>query len=380
MKKNINFIIFLFIIFIVLVQCVKPKPILIGFSGEITGRSSEIGVAARDGAILAVEEINKKGGINGKPLNLIIKDDKSIPDVAKQVDMELINEGVCAIIGHITSSQTLSSFDLINEKKMIMLTPTSGAIELTGKKDYLFKMLSGGKFYSRGFAMHVINFSRINEMICVYDTKNLSFSNTFLNGFKEEFIKSGGKIIKEYSFASGETDLKLLVEKIIIENPKSKGILFISSALDTALLAQYMRLKNSEIRLFSSTWALTEVLIQKGGKAVENLEIASVSHPDLDSKNFKDFNNMYKTRYKNNPSFPAIFSYESALILAEALKKTNGSTDGLTKALLSINNFNGIQGKISFDEYGDAMRELYIARIENNLYKIINTIKINKNN
>ena len=78
----------------------KP-PVKLGFVGGLTGKLSDMGTAVRNGVILAVEEANKEGGINGRQIVLITRDDKNDPEIALAVDRELINEGVVAIIGHI---------------------------------------------------------------------------------------------------------------------------------------------------------------------------------------------------------------------------------------------------------------------------------------
>jgi branched-chain amino acid transport system substrate-binding protein len=78
----------------------------IGFVGGLTGKSSDLGIQGRNSVMLAVEEINSQGGINGRPLQLITKDDKQDPQTALKVDRELIDEGVITIIGHMTSTMS----------------------------------------------------------------------------------------------------------------------------------------------------------------------------------------------------------------------------------------------------------------------------------
>ncbi|MBW1797231.1 MAG: ABC transporter substrate-binding protein, partial [Deltaproteobacteria bacterium] len=95
--------------------CENKKPVKVGFVGGLTGRLSYLGTAGRNGVILAVEEINEAGGINGRPVELITRDDGHDPKVAVKVDRELIGEGVVAIIGHMTSSMSMAALPLINK-------------------------------------------------------------------------------------------------------------------------------------------------------------------------------------------------------------------------------------------------------------------------
>jgi branched-chain amino acid transport system substrate-binding protein len=76
-----------------MIGCEKKKePIKVGFVGGLTGRLSDLGSGGRNGVMLAVEEINNAGGISGRPVELITKDDKQDPEVAVKVDKELIDE------------------------------------------------------------------------------------------------------------------------------------------------------------------------------------------------------------------------------------------------------------------------------------------------
>ena len=74
--------------------CENTQPIKVGFVGGLTGRHSDLGITGRDGVIFAVEEINRAGGLNGRSVVLVIRDDKQDPEVARQVDKELIEENV----------------------------------------------------------------------------------------------------------------------------------------------------------------------------------------------------------------------------------------------------------------------------------------------
>lgn len=118
-------VLMIFLLLLALSACSDSSPILIGFSGQLTGKIADIGVPARNGVQLAVETINAAGGINGRKLKLIIKDDGNTPEQAIRVDQELINAGVIAVIGHFTSTQTMAALPLFNKNKVVLLSPTT---------------------------------------------------------------------------------------------------------------------------------------------------------------------------------------------------------------------------------------------------------------
>ena len=89
--------------------CARNEPFIVGFSGCLTGKFSDLGTSARDGVILAVERFNETGGLQGKRIELIIRDDRNDPVTALAADKELVENGARVIIGHMTSGITLSA-------------------------------------------------------------------------------------------------------------------------------------------------------------------------------------------------------------------------------------------------------------------------------
>ena len=79
--------------------CSQPKPVKIGFAGGLTGRLADLGTGGRDGALLATEDLNAAGGIKGARVELLVRDDKSDVQTALEVDRELLDAGVVAIVG-----------------------------------------------------------------------------------------------------------------------------------------------------------------------------------------------------------------------------------------------------------------------------------------
>ena len=110
-----------------LLNFLNKAPILIGVSVDLSGPSSDLGIALRNGAQLAMEEINNSGGINGREIQLVIKDDQGDPNTALQADQDLIDQEVVAIVGHSTSQQTASVLDLINQNDVLLIGPAASS-------------------------------------------------------------------------------------------------------------------------------------------------------------------------------------------------------------------------------------------------------------
>ena len=117
---------------VVLTACLKKEPIQVGLAAEITGKHSEIGVFVRNGTELAFEEINAAGGVSGRKLALLVRDDLGTAEGARQADRELIRAGVVAIIGHATSQQTLHGREVTEGAQIVLISPTTSTPALDG--------------------------------------------------------------------------------------------------------------------------------------------------------------------------------------------------------------------------------------------------------
>jgi branched-chain amino acid transport system substrate-binding protein len=107
---GVGLIVLIAILIVVVRQYKEEKEsIKIGMAITLTGRPSTFGVHVRNGFILALEQINRSGGIDGRPIELIVKDDKANSAQAQRVDQELLDAGVVAIIGHSLSTPTVAS-------------------------------------------------------------------------------------------------------------------------------------------------------------------------------------------------------------------------------------------------------------------------------
>ena len=342
--------IFLLLIFSFnLIGCSNNKIIKIGFIAQLTGPNAELGVQARNGVILAAEEINDSGGINGRKIELIIYDDLGTEEGAIQGVNKLLDENVIAIIGHVTSSQTIHGLKISNEAKKIMISPTASTNSLSGIDDYFFRVVTSNEVQTKIFAQHVYNKRGHENLAVIYDRDNIGYTETYLNSFKSEYEAQGGIITDAIDFSSSEApDFSQFIDEL--KNKTPDALLIISNDFDAALIAQTARIKNWNVPLFSSSWAQTDTLIANGGEAVEGMEIEVVYPQNHNSNRYIDFKNKFSSRFGKNPSFSGSFGYEALNVLSKALSETNGKEDGLKSALLSIPEYSGLIDDFSFDE------------------------------
>ena len=218
-----------------LAGCQALQPVRIGMAVELTGRRSEVGVAARNGAELAVEAVNAAGGVDGRPLLLLVQDDQGEPNSAQQADRSLAEAGVVAIIGHITSAQTAAALEQIDELGLVLISPASSSSEFSGKDDLFFRLTSANEQVPVPLARHLFNTRLLRRAVVVYDLSNRSFTETWWTYFAQEFEALGGTC-QALPYTSGETDLRELVQEL--KGMAPQAVVWVASAVDTAIFLQ----------------------------------------------------------------------------------------------------------------------------------------------
>ena len=346
----------------VLAACSDSSPILIGFSGQLTGKISDIGVPARNGAQLAIETINSAGGINGRKLKLIAKDDGNTPEQALKVDQELINAGVVAVIGHFTSSQTMAALPLFNENKIVLLSPTASTPLLTGKKDYFFRTILDNSHQSIELAHYARSALDIKTAIALGDKDNQDYSIPFIESFRKTFENEGGKVYSVLTFSSkNQNEWDDVIREIMQWKPEA--LVLSCSAYDAVSIAQRIRASKLNTQILSGGWAYTNYLLYWGRRDVEGMYFVIDYTMDNPKSEFVKFWESYKHRFGSVPNFASSFAYEATMTLAHALKKTNGSAEGVAEALASSGPYTGLTSDYSLDAFGDVKRDLFIVTL-----------------
>lgn len=368
--KSKALIIIIFLLFIIDTGCSKPD-IKIGFAAGLTGRYSELGKSGMYGAMLAVDEINENGGINGRKLDLVIKDDKSDPKTSLDVDIELKESGCVAIVGHYISSVSSLTVPYVNNNDLLMISPTITTTNLSGRNDNFLRVAPDVSRQADGL-YELINSDRKINVGIFYSDENIAYSGDLKNVLVKKFNENG--MIKYYEIPFSKEKPLITKNTIDMINMNSfDSIVIIASADDTAILCQYLYQNKLIIDKYCSTWALTGDLISHGGKSVEGMK--GVNFVDYSSTNidYINFKNAYMKKYSIEPDFSSIYSYETIKILEKALMKSKAhSASEIKKTILAEGVFTGLQSEFSLDSFGDCERNLFVSKIVNSRLVAIN--------
>lgn len=236
----------------VLSACNRSEPsIRIGFVAGLSGKAADLGVAGRNGVQLAIEQQNARGGINGRQIELFVKDDEQNPAVAKRVIGELIEQNIELVVGPMTSSMAMVMMPQINAAKTILLSPTVTTTDLAGKDDNFLRVISVTSDYAAKSARYQYEKLGCRTIAAIYDSNNRSYTESWLNGFRAVFESLGGRMVLIKSFPSARDTVYLPLAKELLE-ARADAVLIISNAVDSANFCQQLRGLDPRIRIVMS--------------------------------------------------------------------------------------------------------------------------------
>lgn len=351
---------------LLLAACEPQRPLRIGFIGGLSDRNSDTGQAGLNGVQLAIEQANRAGGINGRLLELVVKDDAQKPEVAAQSARELLAAQVAAVIGPFTSSMAEVIVPILGDGGVFEVSPTITSMAFHGKDDNLFRINRTTRDNARDYARVLVG--RGQKRIAVaYDLRNRNFTESWLAEFRLAVQAENATIAVEVPYESGgDTDFGQLVASMLSAKPDS--LFFISGAVDVARLARASRLQAPKLPIGASEWAATEQLAKLGGDVVEGLLIVQNFDRDDNSPRFRNFADTFRQRFQRPPGYTAVAAYDAATVVIAALRARRPQ-ESLKAAALRAGPYQGLQQPIVFDANGDTQRQVYFTEIHQGVYR-----------
>lgn len=349
-----------------LTACSEPntplQPIRLGVIVDSSGASASLGISGRNGVQLAIEQHNARGGIQGRPIEMLPHDDGFDPQQAKQAAKVLIDSQVDAVLGPMTSVVAEALTPLFTDANILLMGITPLSPLLAGQDDMFFRPLGHQNPDARDIAHYLYKQLGISQVSLVIEQSNATFTTPWVNDFTRYFTEWGGQVSDPVTFQrTAQAQYAELANAVLM--PAPQAVVIVSSALDTAMLASHLRQKQPEIVLASPSWAAADALLEMGGQAVEGLITAQVFDVDDASPVFKTFRSQYQARFNQDVDTAAVTGYNAAQVLLQAIAARQPG-EHLKQTLLRIRRFDGLQQPIVFDEFGDTSNRIYLRVVK----------------
>lgn len=344
----------------------KADTIKVGANLEMTGGSASYGISSKNAIELAFKEINEKGGINGKQLELVVADNKSEAAEATNAMQKLVSQdNVVAVIGPNLSSSVIAASAINNSAKVLDIAPMATNPYVTvdqasGKtKDFNYHTCFIDPFQGTVMAKFATAELGVGNAAILIDNSS-DYAKGLAQFFKENFVKEGGAVTAEESYLQKDTDFKATLTKIKATNP---DFLYVPGYYqEVGLIVKQARELGMNMPIAGGDgWDSAKMPEIAGAAALNNTYFSSLYSPEDSSDINKNFVAAYEKAYGQKPDVFAALSYDSALLVAEAIKNA-GSTEPakISEAMAKINGFSGVSGSVTFDDKHNPVKSAVI--------------------
>jgi branched-chain amino acid transport system substrate-binding protein len=348
--------------------CSDEPALHLGFIGTLPQRASDLGVAGRNGAMLAIEQRNQAGGVRGRPVQLTVEDDGQDPAQAGAAFARLRAAGVQAVIGPFTSGMAAVLVPLADAAGLVMVSPTVTSLDFYGKDDHFFRLHRTTRDNAGDYARMLTQRGQ-HRIAVAYDLGNRSFSVSWLAEFRHALGALGGEVLLAEPFQSmAESGAQPLVQRLLDSRPDA--LLFIAAAFDVARLGRLARARAPGMPMAAAEWAATESLLELGGVSLDGLLILHPYDREDASPHYQAFDEAFRRRFQRAPGYSAVAGFDAATVLCQATERRRPGRS-LKQALLETGPFDGLQQRIVFDRYGDTDRRVVFTEIRGGRFVVL---------
>lgn len=372
MKKILSLLAASFFVF----SCTKKtndNEIVLGSYSSNTGATATFGVYQLRGIEMAVEEINAKGGINGKKIKHINYDNKSDSDETLAVVNRLISQDkVVAIIGEATSGRSKIGAGVAQQYHIPMLSSSATNPDVTKVGNYIFRACFIDPFQGYVMAKFMTENLKLKKAAIMRDTKN-DYSVGLSDIFAEKLKGMGGTIVTDVAYQEGDIDFKSQLTAI-----KAKGVdaIFIPGYYnEVALVAKQAKELGIKAPLLGGDGWSSPKLYEIAKDAINGNYFSN--HYTTESKDPKtvEFVKAFKAKYNEVPDVMAALAYDATYMMAEAISKTKTVTsENIRDELAKIKDFHGVTGQMSMDANRDAVKSAVVVQVEGENYKYVTSV------
>lgn len=351
--------------------------IKIGAIGPVTGAAAVYGQAVKNGAELAVEEINAAGGINGAQVEFKFEDDEHDAEKAVNAYNNLKDWGMQALLGTVTSAPCVAVGEVANQDNMFLLTPSGTAVECV-QYDNAFRVCFSDPMQGLESAKYIGENGLASKVAVIYDS-----SDVYSTGIYEAFVKEAAnqdfEVVAAEAFTSeSKTDFSVQLQKA-----KDSGaeLVFLPFYYSEASLVLKQAAGMNYNPIFFGCDGMDGILAVEGFDAnlANNLMFLSPFTPTSTDEAIQKFVTAFKDKYGDTPNQFAADAYDGIYAMKAAMEKadvkpgmaSSDVCDGLKSAMVEIK-IDGVTAKgLTWEASGEPSKEPMVVKIENGDYAVV---------
>jgi branched-chain amino acid transport system substrate-binding protein len=347
------------------------QSIRIGFHAPLTGFAAADGKSALNGAQLAVDQINAKGGVNGRKIELVVNDDQARPDQAVPLANKYVGDGLKIVVSGSYSGPTRASAGVFQGAKIPYISAYAIHPDITRAGNYNFRTSFMGEVQGRAAAKFIGDNLKKKKVVLV--TLNNDFGQALSAGFKEAAPKFGVQIASEYTYAMGDRQFGSIVASVKRDEPEA---LYVSGYFFNGgpLVAQ-LRAGGVTAPIIGTEGFDTHNFIAIAKDAAEGVMITTSLDRDSKLPAMRQFIEDYEKKYGTPADMVAASVHTAINVAANALSKAGAEdTAKIRDAIAATKDFPVATGRISFNELGEVYKAAQIQIVKGGKFRHYATI------
>ncbi len=347
-------------------------PVRIGVAGSF---SDPIGLPMKLAAELAAEEINASGGVGGRPLELVLRDDYADPDSAVFIAGDLYDSGVSAVVGHLFSGTTLAAAPVYNggTDPVAAISPSSSSPEVSAAGDHTFRVCPSDLAHGAALAHWVrerLGFER-GAVLYLNDQYGRGIRQTFV----EQFLRQGGQLVSVDPYLGDRPEVGPYLDRIA----RNRNIQFLVVAGNRGEAEEVLRQARRRGITVPILGGDGLEGIEGAGALAEGVYLTSAYFPTLPTGANRRFVDAYRRKYPGAgmPNQPAAATYDAIHLLRTVIARAGTDRQAVRRALAGVGSetpaYEGVTGVVAFDAAGDVPdQNVYIGRVHDGAVEVAN--------
>jgi branched-chain amino acid transport system substrate-binding protein len=349
------------------------REVKIGFFGPLTGDSASDGTSAKNGAELAIDELNRSNAVPGVRFTLVAYDDQNKAEQATSVAQKLIDQDkVQAVVGGSYSTPSRAAAPIFQRGKIPVVVAYAVHPEITKAGDYIFRIIYVGQIQGRAMAEYATKKLGLRS-VAILNVDN-DYGRSIAEGFTEAMPASGGTVPVARTFSLGQKDFAPLLTAVKEANPQA--LYLVTYYTEGALLVQQARQLGLTLPILASDGLDSPKFPELAGKDAEGVVLTSDFSRQDPRPLVQEFITNYRNRYGGTPDFIAASAYDCVRVIADAVRRVGPTADQIRAGLAQTRNFEGVAGNISFDENREVVKTIFIVRVENGEFVYVDKIDL----
>ena len=340
----------------------RTNGFVIGVIGPLSGSASQYGISQKNGVQLAVDLINTSGGIRGKQVRVLFYDDENDKIKAAEAARDAIyRDRAVALIGAINSDNTLNIQRLCEQAQVPVITAvsTNPFITRTGYR-YTFRCLSDDNIQAQELAQYAYRTMNIRSLAVIHD--NNRYGAEGARTYQRFSARLGQNVTAMEGYAGGALNFRPQLERIRRTNPQ--GLLVWGLYQESALIVRQAREMGLSIPIFGGDGMAISSFVDLAGIHADGVVLTYPFYPPRGGDSARQFIKEYSAAFGSEPDSFSAHAYDAAMLIRDAIDRSDGTGPGIRGALAGIREYNGVTGKGGLDEFGNETRPVLLAQIQ----------------